>query len=105
MARWRPRTLRSSHGQKNEIPKGTGRIVFEGRYGLKEIDYGTCGVHPALVRETQALCESISKIISEWATYQSIQNIDPKKETDILWAQLHGFVSLGLTEQIGKKSR
>jgi AcrR family transcriptional regulator len=57
--------------------------------------------HVGIKNQTQEFCTDVSEMISEWAAEHGIKNIDAVELTEILWAHLHGLVSLGLSGELG----
>lgn len=57
--------------------------------------------HSGVKNQTQEFCTEVSEMISLWAGEQGIKDINADELTEILWAHLHGLVSLGLSGQLG----
>ncbi len=57
--------------------------------------------HGGLLKQAEGFCSEVSEILAEWAEAHSIKKFDPLQATEILWAHLHGLVSLGISGQLG----
>jgi AcrR family transcriptional regulator len=57
--------------------------------------------HKAIGDEREGFCREVSEMIGEWARGNGVNHIDCNEVTEVLWALLHGIVSLGLSKQLG----
>jgi AcrR family transcriptional regulator len=68
---------------------------------IKYYEFASANSEVYAAMNLEGFCREVSEMIGEWARGNGVNHIDCNEVTEVLWALLHGIVSLGLSKQLG----